>query len=197
MHSITKILFPIYVIVNWIQFWYRRCIQAAQNEYYRREGMKANGYPFAYGSTAQGLSYISIGDNTTIARYSCVECADSRDGIKYTPSLQIGKDCQFGEFAHITCINKILIGDNVLTGRFVLITDNNHGTTDRSNLEIPPVQRELHSKGPVVIGNNVWLGDNAKVLGGVTIGDGAVIAAGAIVCKDVPAYTVFTGNKKD
>ena len=50
------------------------------------------------------------------------------------------------------------------------------------------------SKGPVVIGDNVWIGDKVTVLPGVTIGDGAVIAANAVVTKDVPAYSVVAGN---
>ena len=57
-----------------------------------------------------------------------------------------------------------------------------------------PLERPITSKGPVVIGNNVWIGDKATILPGVTIGDGAVIAANAVVTKDVPAYSVVGGN---
>ena len=54
--------------------------------------------------------------------------------------------------------------------------------------------RSVMSKGPVIIGNDVWIGDKATILPGVTIGDGAVIAANAVVTKDVPAYSVVAGN---
>lgn len=83
----------------------------------------------------------------------------------------------------------------MLTGRFVLISDNNHGTPgDVAELNIPPIDRALSSKGPIIIGNNVWIGDRATILGGVTIGDGAIIAAGAVVTKDVPAAAIVVGN---
>ena len=49
------------------------------------------------------------------------------------------------------------------------------------------------TKGPIVIGNDVWLGTNAIVLSGVTVGDGAVVAAGAVVTRDVPPYAVVAG----
>lgn len=52
----------------------------------------------------------------------------------------------------------------------------------------------LFSKGDVTIGDNVWIGDKATVLPGVTIGDGAVIAANTVVTHDVPAYSVVGGN---
>lgn len=74
------------------------------------------------------------------------------------------------------------------------ITDNSHGETDYSSLNLPPGKRPITSKGPVVIGNNVWIGDKATILPGVTIGDGSVIAANAVVTKDVPAFSVVAGN---
>lgn len=50
------------------------------------------------------------------------------------------------------------------------------------------------SKGPVIIGQNVWVGDKATILPGVTIGDGAVIGANSVVTKDVPPYSIVGGN---
>jgi acetyltransferase-like isoleucine patch superfamily enzyme len=58
---------------------------------------------------------------------------------------------------------------------------------------IPPTQRSLFSKGPVKIGNNVWLGNNVCVMPGVTIGDGAIIGANAVVTHDIPPYSVAGG----
>ena len=82
----------------------------------------------------------------------------------------------------------------MLTGKWVTITDNSHGETDKTTLGMRPQERPITSKGPVIIGNNVWIGDKATILPGVTIGDGAVIAANAVVTKDVPAYSVVGGN---
>ena len=83
----------------------------------------------------------------------------------------------------------------MLTGKWVTITDNSHGETDKDTLGMRPQKRTITSKGPVVIGNNVWIGDKATILPGVIIGDGAVIAANAVVTKDVPAYSVVGGNR--
>ncbi len=49
-------------------------------------------------------------------------------------------------------------------------------------------------KGPVIIGNNVWISDNVLILSGVTIGDGAVIGAGSVVTRDIPPYSIAVGN---
>ena len=109
------------------------------------------------------------------------------------PCIMIGDNCSFGAFNHITATNKIIIGDGCLTGKWVTITDNSHGTTDFATLHIQPSMRKLFSKGPVTIGKNVWIGDKASIMPGVTIGDGAVIAANAVVTHDIPAYSVAGG----
>lgn len=115
-------------------------------------------------------------------------------GGDFHPEIHIGENCCFGAWNHITATNYIKIGNNLLTGKWVTITDNSHGETDYDSLQIPPLVRSVTSKGPVTIGNNVWIGDKATILPGVTIGDGAVIAANAVVTKDVPAYCVVGGN---
>jgi acetyltransferase-like isoleucine patch superfamily enzyme len=55
------------------------------------------------------------------------------------------------------------------------------------------IERDTFTKGPVQIGNDVWIGANATILSGVTIGDGAVVAAGAVVTKSVPSYAIVGG----
>ncbi len=110
------------------------------------------------------------------------------------PFLKIGSHCCFGAYNHITCANKIIIGDYCLTGKWVTITDNSHGNTDWDSLQIPPIKRPITSKGAVVVGNNVWIGDKTTILPGVTIGDGVVVAANAVVTKDIPPYSVVGGN---
>ena len=110
-----------------------------------------------------------------------------------SPVLNIGDNCAFGAYNHITCCNSISIGNNLLTGKWVTITDNAHGNSNKDSLNIHPLRRQILSKGPVVIGNNVWIGEKATILPGVTIGDGAIIAANAVVTKDVQAYSVVAG----
>lgn len=79
----------------------------------------------------------------------------------------------------------IYIGDNVLIGHHAMIATLNHDAD-------PEKRGDLHPAS-VHIGNRVWLGANVTVLPGVAIGDGAIVAAGAVVTKDVPANTVAAG----
>lgn len=110
------------------------------------------------------------------------------------PRLQIGKHCNFGAFNHITCINQVTIGNGVLTGKWVTITDNSHGTSEHDDLTICPLCRKVTSKGPVVINDNVWIGDKATILPNVTIGEGSIVAANSVVTKNVPSYCIVGGN---
>lgn len=137
---------------------------------------------------------ISIGAKTSFEKH-CILTAWERYGQQaFTPEIVIGNDSHFGEYNHITSINKISIGDGVLTGRWVTITDNSHGIFEKNELEMNPVSRPLYSKGEVIIGNRVWIGDKATILPNVKIGDGAIVAANSVVTKDVPAYSVVAGN---
>ena len=80
---------------------------------------------------------------------------------------------------------RIYIDDDVLIGHNVVIATLNHGMN-------PENRGDLHPK-PVHIGKAVWIGSNSTILPGVTIGDGAIVAAGAVVSKDVPENTVVGG----
>lgn len=137
--------------------------------------------------------FIHLGDNTNFGRELYLTAWRREENDNY-PILKIGSYCCFGAYNHITCANKIIVGDYCLTGKWVTITDNSHGETDYDSLIIPPIKRPTTSKGSVIIGNNVWIGDKATILPGVTIGDGSVIAANAVVTKDVPPYSVVGGN---
>ncbi|MBQ7870222.1 MAG: hypothetical protein IJ355_07850 [Prevotella sp.] len=59
--------------------------------------------------------------------------------------------------------------------------------------DIHPQHRPLTSKGPVVIGNNVWLGNNVCIMPGVTVGDGAIVGANSVVTHDIPPHSVAAG----
>lgn len=142
----------------------------------------------------EGMSFISIDECTGFGDGLTLTAWKEFNGQIFDPEITIGSNCWFGLYNHISAINKISIGNGCLTGKWVTIVDNDHGRTDFDSLKQMPVRRELVSKGPVVIGNNVWIGDKATILSGVTIGDGAVVAANSVVTKDVPAYSVVGGN---
>lgn len=141
-----------------------------------------------------GGNNISIGDGFCCAGGNRIEAWSFVNGEKFTPSIKIGNDFVMQFNNHITCINEIRIGNGVLLGSNITISDNNHGHNILSEAEIPPNRRKLSSKGKISIGNNVWIADNAVILSGVTVGDNVVIGAGAIVSKDIPDNSVVVGN---
>lgn len=149
-----------------------------------------------------GSSRISIGSNTCIHSHCILGCwkkyiVHNVDGTQFEqqfePEIIIGNDCNIGEFCHITAINKITIGDGLLTGRFVYIGDNAHGGLSWEESDTPPAKRHLTSKGEIMIGRNVWIGDKVTILGGVTVGDNVIIGAGSIVTHDIPSNSMAAG----
>ena len=140
-----------------------------------------------------GNRSIFIGDRTLIDS-NCIlgSWRKYRDQI-FSPSIIIGNNCRIGQYTQITACNKITIGNGLLTGRFVLISDNSHGGLSKEDAMIPPNKRLLKSKGEIVIGNNVWIGDKATVLSGVSIGDNVIVAANSVVTKSVPSNCIIAG----
>jgi acetyltransferase-like isoleucine patch superfamily enzyme len=88
------------------------------------------------------------------------------------------------ENVQITCASSIIIGKGCVIARDVIIRDYDAHTIEDPNFEI---------KKPIKIGNHVWIGNRAMILKGVTVGDGAIIAAGSVVTKDVPSYSIVGG----
>lgn len=136
-------------------------------------------------------SCISIGKASRFGRHLLLRCYDSAG---YKPAIEIGDRVNVGDYSTISCCNKIVIGCGVRMGRMVMVTDNAHGHTDSlAELNMNPLDRPLVSKGPVIIDDCVWIGERACIMPGVHIGRGAIIAAGAVVTKDVPPYALAGG----
>lgn len=138
----------------------------------------------------RGSKSISIGNDVNIA--DNVEIAFwSNDSDK--KSIVLNDEVCVAPGSMISCTNYVEIGQGCLLGVNVFITDNFHGKSTHDELEIPPNSRVLYSKGPVILGKNVWVGRNACIMPGVKIGDGAIIGANAVVTKDVEANTIVGG----
>lgn len=112
--------------------------------------------------------------------------------IMFTPFYtDCGKNIHIGKNVFINCCchfqdqGGIYIGDGTLIGSHVVLATINHGQN--------PAQRADNLPSPIRIGKNVWIGSHATVLPGITIGDGAIIAAGAVVTKDVLPNTIVGG----
>ena len=103
--------------------------------------------------------------------------------------LVIGNDCYIGNFNTFLVGGKITIGNQVSIASFVSIISENHVLKPEDNNPMA----ELSFK-EVKIGNNCWIGEKAIILPGVSIGDYVIVAAGAVVTKDVPSYSIVAGN---
>ncbi|REL26129.1 acyltransferase [Thalassotalea euphylliae] len=104
-------------------------------------------------------------------------------GISIGNNSSIGKDCQLA--------NDVSIGDDVMMAPEVLIFSVSHET---QSVETPMRLQGNKAPNPVKIGNDVWIGQRAIILPGVQIGDGAIIASGAVVTKNVENHCVVGGN---
>ncbi len=148
------------------------------------------GYPFEM----QGGRYISIGRGCIIGKDVRLNAIDRWQNETFTPEIIIGEHTLVSPRCHIGCINRIIIGNHVTLGDRVYITDHVHGHSLREEMDTPPFDRPLVSRGGVTIEDFVQIGENCVVLPGVTIGRGTIVGAGAIVTKDLPPYCVAAGN---
>lgn len=139
-----------------------------------------------------GGENITVGENTCIG-YNCVISVWKCYSNQESPMICIGDNVSIGDYNHITATKGIIISDGVLTGRFVTISDNNHGNTDFESMHIRPENRQVVTKGEVIIGKNVWIGDKVTILSNVKIGEGSIIGANSVVTKDVPPFSIAVG----
>jgi len=143
-----------------------------------------------------GLSHMKVGANFKAADGLWLEAVTEYGGKMYTPQLSIGANCNVSSYVHIACTNRVTIGEGLLCGSGVTITDHAHGQYrghGQTGPELRPAVRRLSNDGVVVIGKNVWLGDGVVVLAGADIGDGAVIGANSVVNGVVPAGVIAVG----
>jgi acetyltransferase-like isoleucine patch superfamily enzyme len=104
-------------------------------------------------------------------------------------SLVLGDDVDLALGAIITTSGSVEIGDRTLIGYRAQIISANHNIPNSHG----PIFGSGHDKAKVTIGSDVWIGANSLILPGVTIGNGAVVAGGSVVSRDVAAYTIVGG----
>jgi lipopolysaccharide O-acetyltransferase len=143
----------------------------------------------------RGLSHIAIGKNFQAAEGLWLEAVTDHEGCIFAPRIRIGNDVSISRWSHIGATNLVEIGDGVLIGSKVLITDHSHGQYSGPHTSplLRPVVRPLVSDREVIIERNVWLGDGVVVGPGSRIGEGAVIGANAVVAGNIPPFTLAVG----
>lgn len=137
-----------------------------------------------------GEAWIHIGEHTTVGPYVSLS-AGMVPGLDLgsEPIIRIGDRCKIGRGSHIVGHRRIEIGDDVITGPYVYITDQNHGYADPE----VPIGQQWPTEDPVRIGPGTWLGAGSIVLPGTRLGSNVVVAAGSVVRGDVPDRCVVAG----
>lgn len=130
---------------------------------------------------------ICIGNNVTINDFTWLFVPSNT--IDFGPKLIVEDGVKIGHFNHISAINKVHIGKNVLTADKVHISDNSHGFT---NTNIPILRQEVFSKGTVKIDDGSWIGENVSILS-CNIGKNCVIGSNSVVVNDIPDFSVAVG----
>jgi len=124
---------------------------------------------------------VIIGDNTVLCHNIVLRPRKNK--------ISIGNDC--GLNPGVAIFGKVSIGNYAMIAPNVMIAGGNHSTLKSG---IPMIKLGKGSNKGIIIGNDVWLGANSVILDGVTIGNGAVIAAGSIVTKNSPDFAIVGGN---
>lgn len=123
---------------------------------------------------------VSLGQHTTLHPYCYLKSTGG--------TITVGDWVSIGEYTYINSMSSIVIGANVLIAPSCHITDANH-VARKGQL----VRLQGREASPVVIADDVWIGVGAKILTGVSVGEGAIVAAGAVVTKDVTPYSIVAG----
>lgn len=141
----------------------------------------------------RGKKYIKFGSQFTSGPGLRIDAFSVSGAI----CVEIGNNVQVNDYVHIGSIDSVKIGNNVLIASKVFISDHNHGcygaSSEQSCPLTRPIERKLFSQ-PVLIEDNVWIGENVCIMPGVTIGNGAVVGAMSVVTKNVPPYSIAVGN---
>jgi acetyltransferase-like isoleucine patch superfamily enzyme len=140
--------------------------------------------------TTFGERWIAVGTDTLIGSLVTLSAGmvPGQD-LGPVPVLRIGDRCVIGRGSHIVAHHSLVIGDDVFTGPYVYITDQNHGYVDPE----VPIGRQMPRNAPVRVGSGSWLGAGAVVLPGACIGRNVVVAAGSVVRGTVPDRCVVAG----
>lgn len=194
---IDVICYIISFLINWNVIKYFRYVfykiySYAANRHFAK---KHHSLQFAPGMDIVGEQYITFGNHFCVGK-NFVITAFSKIGHKtYNPKIVIGDNVRIINNCHISAINYIYIGNNTLIASDVYISDHAHGQCKNwSDIMNPPIERQLYSKGSVVIKHNVWIGEKVTILPGVVIGENSIIGANSVVCKDIPPDCVACGN---
>lgn len=131
----------------------------------------------------KGLKYIDFGPAVSIGDFCWIEAVPYYEGEHYRPSLRIGARVAISDLTHISCVNRVSIGDDCLLGSKIYIGDHGHGTlgNKEESTRVAPAKRKLGDIGSIEIGSNSWIGDGAVILAGTSLAPFTVVGANSVV----------------
>jgi acetyltransferase-like isoleucine patch superfamily enzyme len=138
------------------------------------------------GLSQKGLVF---GDKVTVGSYAIIRPTNLYGG-EAGVGLRVGDNSSIGPYSYIGCSGYIEIGDNVMMSPRVSIYSENHNFSDTDQ----PMNQQGVTRSFVKIEDDCWIAANSIILAGVTVGKGSVVAAGAVVTKDVPPFSIVAGN---
>ncbi|OKH19905.1 acyltransferase [[Limnothrix rosea] IAM M-220] len=166
---------------------YTGLLSRYRNNYYKLRGVHLSGYSRLQTiEIPRNFDDIEIHENCALDRGVTLLCSGEKTD---KPKIQIGAQTYINRHCFFDAAKLIVIGKNCGFGPGCYITDHDHGLDPA----LAPLEQELISK-ETIIGDRVWIGANVTILKGVNIGDDAVVGAGSVVTKDIPAQAIAVGN---
>lgn len=130
---------------------------------------------------------VSFGNNVSIGKYTTIECTGTLKSLG--KGLKVGSRVGLGTHGFFGCAGGIEIGDDTIFGNYVSLHSENHNFQDRY---IPIRLQGVNRKG-IIIGKDCWIGAKVTILDGTVIGDGCIVAAGAVVRGTIPPHSIIGG----
>jgi acetyltransferase-like isoleucine patch superfamily enzyme len=130
---------------------------------------------------------IRIGARTRLGPFTAISCTSHLSF--FGEGFSIGEDSGIGEYSFIGAAGGVTIGDNVIMGQFISFHSQEHEFPDTDT----PIRQQGTSQRGITIGDNCWIGARVTFLDGSQLGDGCVVAAGAVVRGEIPPFSVIAG----
>jgi acetyltransferase-like isoleucine patch superfamily enzyme len=159
-------------------------------------GLQAPELRLGPGCRILGGRHMRLGRGISAGRNLWLEAVTSYGSQKFLPQVIIGNNVCFSNCVHISSISSVSVGNGVLFGSHIYVGDHNHGVYRgdfQNSPDEPPARRKLGGGGPVIIEDNVWIGDNTVILGPAHIGRGSIVGAGSLVRGTVPPGSIVGG----
>ncbi|MFG3093408.1 acyltransferase [Streptomyces sp. NPDC048202] len=180
-HALAR---PFEAAVSWCWSVRYACMGLGSPAWHRRQAALARKAPIDPYTTRRSAFY-----RATMGSFGRSCRVYSGVFLHYPWNISVGDRCVINSGVHITAPVQVAVGSSVLIGPYVVINSGSHEYRDRNR----PIRGQGHKLGPITIEDDAWIAAHAVLLPGVTIGRGAVVAAGAVVTRSVEPFSIVGG----